>query len=365
MKKIFLILLLICGSFITYSQMNFGTNFAILTNLPIDTRMVKATLTDRDALNSMYRYEGLVIYVTAEHKNYQLVGGTSNSYWVEVATYSAGTGLSLSGNVFSHSPHTGDVTGTSTLTVVALRGRNISPTTPNSGQVYKWNGSAWTPSNDDNNVYYAGKGVTLYNDTFSTNGNGIITVANMTLRDFYPSSDRVEGMMIYVKSVRTTYQLNGGTGNYNWQPFTTGTSAMAQHTPFGGYAVRMYNGTRNTIMENTVVTVDTGTNRSIMVMTNKRHDCPIGVTYERIVSGNSGWVVISGFANVRIIGDVRRGNCALNNVYSPGSVMDISSNNHHGNNNHHNWSILGHFMETLTWYPNATALVLINIEHGH
>ena len=80
---------------------------------------------------------------------------------------SAGTGLTLSGSTFSHTAHTGDATGSTTLTVVALQGRGISASAPNTGQVLGWNGSAWTPSVASSNVYDAGTGITLSASTFS------------------------------------------------------------------------------------------------------------------------------------------------------------------------------------------------------
>jgi hypothetical protein len=44
----------------------------------------------------------------------------------------------------------GDLTGTyPNPTVVGLRNRPVSTTAPSSGQVLKWNGSAWTPATDD------------------------------------------------------------------------------------------------------------------------------------------------------------------------------------------------------------------------
>jgi hypothetical protein len=68
--------------------------------------------------------------------------GTSGSY-------TAGSGISITGNSISTSNLAGDVTGaTSATTVARLQGRNVATTAPASGEVLKWNGSAWTPATD-------------------------------------------------------------------------------------------------------------------------------------------------------------------------------------------------------------------------
>ena len=62
-----------------------GSNFTVNTTLPLDDRIVFADSTARDALNSGRRYEGLLCYVVADETNYQLVGGITNSDWVELS----------------------------------------------------------------------------------------------------------------------------------------------------------------------------------------------------------------------------------------------------------------------------------------
>jgi len=67
----------------------------------------------------------------------------------------------------------GDVTGPITSnTVVKLQGRDVTTTAPTSGQVLKWNGSAWAPAadNNDNTTYTAGTGISLTGTTFANTG---------------------------------------------------------------------------------------------------------------------------------------------------------------------------------------------------
>ncbi|MCD6013882.1 MAG: hypothetical protein K0Q79_3744 [Flavipsychrobacter sp.] len=76
----------------------------------------------------------------------------------------AATAMSLSGTLTMG----GDVNGTNAAaTVVALNGKSISTAAPLTGQALKWNGSAWTPTNDSTTTYAAGTALTLTGTTFS------------------------------------------------------------------------------------------------------------------------------------------------------------------------------------------------------
>ena len=62
--------------------------------------------------------------------------------------YAAGSGITLNLQTFSHTAHTADATGETSLTVVALRGRSIATTVPTAGNCLNWNGSSWIPTAD-------------------------------------------------------------------------------------------------------------------------------------------------------------------------------------------------------------------------
>ena len=70
----------------------------------------------------------------------------NGSEWIPGAAYDVGLGITLSGTTFSHTAHTGDATGVTSITVVALQGNSVSSVTPSTNEVLKWNGSAWTPA---------------------------------------------------------------------------------------------------------------------------------------------------------------------------------------------------------------------------
>jgi hypothetical protein len=65
-------------------QAPFGLNHT--TTDAADTRTLKATLADRDAIPATSRHEGLFCYVISEQKTYQLRGGITNSNWVDISS---------------------------------------------------------------------------------------------------------------------------------------------------------------------------------------------------------------------------------------------------------------------------------------
>lgn len=84
---------------------------------------------------------------------YALYANSSGSGGGGGTSYVAGNGIEISGNIITNTQpnvlHTGDAVGSNMLTVVKLQGRDLSPAAPTSGQVLKWNGSSWTPGNDE------------------------------------------------------------------------------------------------------------------------------------------------------------------------------------------------------------------------
>lgn len=164
-------------SFMGFSQINVGTNFNIVGSVPIDARVIVASIVVRDAI--VWRYEGMQVFVISDQTNYQLRGGTANSNWVSISTsaYTAGTGLTLTGTVFSHTAHTGDATGITSLTVVAIQGRSIASVAPIYGEVMGWNGSAWAPAAALSN-YVSGTGILLSGNTISALNSSAIWNAN-------------------------------------------------------------------------------------------------------------------------------------------------------------------------------------------
>jgi len=70
-----------------------ASNFDVNAALPLDSRLVVADVTARDALVAGRRYDGLAVYVIADAKTYQLQGGILNANWVEFGTVGAGAAI--------------------------------------------------------------------------------------------------------------------------------------------------------------------------------------------------------------------------------------------------------------------------------
>jgi len=70
---------------------NLSSNFDLVTSLPLDNRFVKADNTARDAIASLQRFDGLLVYTLDSQTLWQLQGGITNSDWVAIGTGTPGT----------------------------------------------------------------------------------------------------------------------------------------------------------------------------------------------------------------------------------------------------------------------------------
>ena len=77
-------------------------------------------------------------------------------------TYSAGTGISLTGTTFALNAAIGDLT-------------NVASTSPSTGQVLKWNGSSWAPGTDT-----AGSGASNSFETIAISGQSSVVAESAT-----------------------------------------------------------------------------------------------------------------------------------------------------------------------------------------
>lgn len=69
---------------------NVASSFSRQAPVPIDDLLFVADLTARDAIDAGVRYEGMFTYVVSEGLNYQLVGGITNSDWLEFGASGGG-----------------------------------------------------------------------------------------------------------------------------------------------------------------------------------------------------------------------------------------------------------------------------------
>ncbi len=89
---------------------NLSSNFNLSAQLPLDSRLIVVDLATRDAIPAVQRYQGMIVFVISEQKEYQLVSGVDNADWVDRSI----TYITISGgtNIFTG--------GTSTFPVINL-----------------------------------------------------------------------------------------------------------------------------------------------------------------------------------------------------------------------------------------------------
>jgi len=125
----------------------------------------------------------------------------------------------------------GDLSGSyPNPTVARLQGRAVATTAPNTGQVLKWSGSAWTPAPDNDTTYAAGAGLSLSGTTFSIASGGIVTgmLADGAVTDPKISSvswSKITGAPNFLTGVVAQNPLTGAGTSGNPLRLINGTSA--------------------------------------------------------------------------------------------------------------------------------------------
>lgn len=157
-------------------------------------------------------------------------GGNS----VTLPSYTAGTGISISGGAITVNNLSGDVTGApNATTVTKLQNIGISTTTPSSGQALKYNGTDWAPAADNDAQNLSVSGTTL-----SISGGNSVTLPSGAA---YTAGT---GISISGTNVISTSNLAGdvtGATNANTVTKIQGI-AVSSSTPSSGQ-VLVYNGT--------------------------------------------------------------------------------------------------------------------------
>lgn len=154
-------------------------------------------LTARDAITTLRREEGMIVYVISEKKEYRLVGGIDNTNWVEViaATGSTGTGTTTDQNYYI------------VQTLADLS--KIDSTKRKLGLL------AYVTDLDEE--YRLVGGILDEDWVKSLNfGGNYILVNNITERDGIDARIRLVGQICYVIGLDQEYRLVGGTANSNW-----------------------------------------------------------------------------------------------------------------------------------------------------
>lgn len=125
-----------------------------------------------------------------------------------ILNYTGSTSILLENNSFKRAALTGDViaaVNNNTVTVTKLQGKAISTLAPTQGQVLKWNGSQWTPTNDISNT-------NIYNANGMLDANRTVNMGGRTL-------DFIGGKTSFVNNQETISIKSAGTGQSTYIGF--------------------------------------------------------------------------------------------------------------------------------------------------
>lgn len=154
-----------------------ASNFDQTAAVPLDSRTVVADSTARDAIASGVRYEGLTVYVVADAKNYQLIGGIANGDWTELQ--GAGGG----GINYILTPDGADITGWATYfddQAVTFTDAgdlvNLTAHGLNDGQVVSFTSITSTTGISVNTAYYVVGSATNTFQVSATSGGSALTL---------------------------------------------------------------------------------------------------------------------------------------------------------------------------------------------
>lgn len=144
-------------------------------------------------------------------------------------SYTAGTGLNLSGTTFSAQ------TSTALWNANQLQGFGLSTATPSNGQVLQWNGSVWAPANvnaqwtsSGQHIYYTngrvGIGTTSPGHLLHVSGDAILSSGINYFGTLYNINGGVTTANIY-EGIRVNITSGGDGANTGVHGFVTGTTS--------------------------------------------------------------------------------------------------------------------------------------------
>lgn len=159
-------------------------------------------------------------------------------------TYTAGSGLNLTGSEFSHGSHTGDVTGTTALTVTRIQGRQVTSNAPANGQVLKWNttNNRWELGDDELGAAGTNDGVVTSIGVTGTTTKTITLTRSQSLPDLTATfNDEGSSYSAGTGMTLTGSTFNAQTTNALWNANQLQSIGVSTTTPSSGQVLK-YNG---------------------------------------------------------------------------------------------------------------------------
>jgi len=156
-----------------------------------------------------------------------ICNGTSGSY-------TAGSGVAITGSTISVQNLAGDATGPITSNTVAkIQNKNVSAASPNTNDILKWNGTAWTPTADSNSINWSLNGNAVDTSKFlgTTSNTPLKFKVNNTIAGQVSSNNTSIGF--YSLKSNTTGIANSSFGDFSLQNNSSGSF----NTAIGHYAM--------------------------------------------------------------------------------------------------------------------------------
>ncbi|MCB0481431.1 MAG: tail fiber domain-containing protein [Flavobacteriales bacterium] len=137
------------------------------------------------------------------------------------SSYTAGSGIGISGGVISAN------NTNSMWNANQLQGNSINSASPSTGQVLKWNGTAWNPDTDNGTSYTAGTGINITGSVISSSNTSALWNANQLQGRSISNTTPTSGQVLQWNGSTWTFATLSSGSTSLWTPI--GTQLMNTH----------------------------------------------------------------------------------------------------------------------------------------